>query len=71
VEHTLFTAGRGIIYNAVSVMVGFVILLFSSFMPIRFFGALIVLSIGTCLIGSLVLLPSMVILFRPKFLERK
>lgn len=71
VEHTLFTAGRGIIYNAVSVMVGFVILLFSSFMPIRFFGALIVLSIGTCLIGSLVLLPSMVILFRPKFLEKK
>jgi predicted RND superfamily exporter protein len=70
VEHTLFTAGRGIIYNAVSVMVGFVILLFSSFMPIRFFGALIVLSIGTCLIGSLVLLPSMVIMFRPKFLEK-
>ena len=71
VEHTLFTAGRGIIYNAVSVMVGFVVLLFSSFMPIRFFGALIVLSIGTCLIGSLVLLPSMVILIRPKFLEKK
>lgn len=71
VEHTLFTAGRGIIYNAVSVMVGFVVLLFSSFMPIRFFGALIVLSIGTCLIGSLVLLPSLCILIRPKFLEKK
>jgi len=71
VEHTLFTAGRGIIYNAVSVMVGFVVLLLSSFMPIRFFGALIVLSIGTCLIGSLVLLPSLCILIRPKFLEKK
>jgi uncharacterized protein len=70
VEHTLLTTGRGIIFNAVSVMVGFVILLLSSFVPIRFFGALIVLSIGACLMGSLILLPSICIVFRPKFLEK-
>lgn len=71
VEHTLFTAGRGIVYNAVSVMVGFIVLLMSSFLPIRFFGALIILSIGTCLIGSIILLPSICIIFRPKFLSKK
>jgi len=71
VEHTLFTTGRGIIYNAVSVMVGFVVLLLSSFLPIRFFGALIILSIGTCLIGSIILLPSICIIFKPKFLAKK
>ena len=71
VKHTLLTTGRGIIFNAVSVMVGFVILLMSSFLPIRYFGALIVLSIGVCLIGSIVLLPSICIVLRPKFLERK
>ncbi|HDT11679.1 MAG TPA: RND family transporter, partial [bacterium] len=65
VEHTLFTTGRGIIYNGVSVMAGFSILLLSSFVPIRFFGALIVLSIGACLIGSMILLPSICIVFRP------
>ncbi len=70
VEHTLLTTGRGIIFNGVSVMVGFVVLLMSSFVPIRFFGVLIVLSIGVCLIGSLVLLPSICIVFRPKFLEK-
>jgi len=69
VEHTLLTTGRGIIFNAISVMIGFVILLLSSFVPIRFFGVLIVLSIGACLIGSMVLLPSICIVFRPKFLE--
>lgn len=71
VEHTLSTTGRGIIFNALSVMVGFVVLLFSSFLPIRFFGALIFLSIAVCLIGSIVLLPSICIVFRPRFLERK
>lgn len=71
VRHTLQTTGRGIIFNAVSVMVGFVILLFSSFLPIRYFGTLIVLSIAVCLVGSIVLLPSICIIFRPKFLEKK
>lgn len=71
VEHTLFTAGRGIVYNAVSVMVGFVVLMLSSFLPIRFFGALIILSIGTCLIGSIILLPSICIIFKPAFLSKK
>lgn len=71
VEHTLFTAGRGIVYNAVSVMVGFIVLLFSAFLPIRFFGILIILSIGSCLIGSIILLPSICIIFKPKFLAKK
>ena len=71
VAHTLSTTGRGIIFNALSVMIGFVVLLFSSFLPIRYFGTLIVLSIGVCLIGSIVLLPSICIVLRPKFLEKK
>lgn len=71
VDHALSTTGRGIIFNALSVMVGFVVLLFSSFLPIRFFGTLIFLSIAVCLIGSIVLLPSICIVFRPAFLEKK
>lgn len=69
VQRTYRTVGRGIIFNALSVVVGFVVLLFSSFPPIRFFGFLIVLSISTCLVGALVLLPSVCIVFKPKFLE--
>jgi len=68
---TLSTAGRGIIFNAFSVIVGFLALSFSNFAPLRFFSALIVISISTCLISALLLVPSIVILTKPKFLEPK
>ena len=66
---TLTTAGRGIVFNALSVVVGFAVLLISNFLPVQFFGFLVVVSIGGCLIGALVVLPALVLLFRPGFLE--
>ncbi len=66
---TISTTGRGILFNAMSVIVGFVVLLFSSFTPIRFFGVLVVVSILGCLIGALVILPALVLNKRYKFLE--
>jgi hypothetical protein len=66
---TITTTGRGIIFNALSVMVGFVVLVISSFTPIRFFGMLVVVSIICCLIGALIILPAIVLRFRPAFLE--
>jgi predicted RND superfamily exporter protein len=68
---TLTTTGRGIIINALSVMIGFLVLTFSNFEPLRFFGGLVVLSIGSCLISALVLIPSIVVLIKPRFLESK
>ncbi|UCD61841.1 MAG: RND family transporter [Flavobacteriaceae bacterium] len=69
VRITLNTSGRGIIINALSVIVGFMPLILSNFTPLKYFGALIVISITTCLISSLFLVPAIVILTRPKFLE--
>jgi uncharacterized protein len=66
---TLSTTGRGILFNAMSVIVGFFVLIFSSFTPIRFFGVLVVVSIIGCLIGALVVLPALVLNERYKFLE--
>lgn len=66
---TITTTGRGIIFNALSVIVGFVVLIISSFTPIRFFGILVVVSIISCLVGALVILPALVLRFRFKFLE--
>ena len=68
---TLTTTGRGIVFNALSVIVGFSILVVSSFIPVQFFGLLVMISIGTCLLGALVLLPALVIWIRPRFLEPK
>jgi uncharacterized protein len=69
VVKTLTTTGRGITFNALSVIIGFCALPFSSFSPIRFFGFLVIISIFTCLVGALVIVPSLVLVARPKFLE--
>jgi hydrophobe/amphiphile efflux-3 (HAE3) family protein len=71
VKKTLSTTGRGIIFNAFSVIVGFSALMFSSFLPVQFFGFLVVVSIFACLIGALVLIPALCIVLKPKFLEPK
>ncbi len=68
---TLTTTGRGIIFNALSVIIGFSVLMISSFMPVRFFGFLVVVSILACLIGALVLIPALCLVIKPKFLEPK
>ena len=71
VKTTLTTTGRGIVFNALSVVIGFVVLLISAFFPVRFFGLLVVVSITACMVCALVLLPAVVVVFRPKFLEPK
>jgi predicted RND superfamily exporter protein len=71
VERTLTTTGRGIVFNALSVVIGFVVLLISAFFPVRFFGLLIGVSILASLAGALVVLPATAIVLRPRFLEPK
>ncbi len=71
VVRTLTTTGRGIIINALSVIIGFAVMLVSSFVPVRYFGFLVVVSISACLLGAIVLMPALVLLIKPKFLEPK
>ncbi len=68
VRKTLHGSGRGIIVNALSVMVGFSVMLFSNFMPIFFFGFLLTVSIASCLVAAIILLPVISILVKPRFL---
>jgi len=42
--------------------------MFSGFTSIRFFGYLVLISIGSCLIGSLVIIPAFLMKYRPGFL---
>nr|WP_321451289.1 MMPL family transporter [uncultured Carboxylicivirga sp.] len=58
IKTTLETTGRGIVFNAFSVIIGFSILMISNFGPLRFFGVLVVVSISSCLISALLLVPS-------------
>ncbi len=69
VQGMLQAAGRGLVFNALDVIVGFSVLLFSGFLPVRFFGIMMVTIIFVCLIASLLLVPSLCMVFRPKFLR--
>jgi predicted RND superfamily exporter protein len=66
---TLTTTGRGISFNALSVILGFCALPFSVFLPIRVFGFLVMVSIFSCLVGALIIIPALVLIFKPAFLE--
>jgi len=63
--------GRSIIINAASVMAGFSVLILSGFTSIRFFGYLVLISIGSCLIGAILIIPAFIIVFKPGFVGKK
>jgi len=65
------TIGRSIIINAISVMAGFSVLMLSGFTSIRFFGYLVFISIGACLIGAMLIIPAFLLVFKPKFIEKE
>jgi predicted RND superfamily exporter protein len=50
------TVGKPILYNAVSVAFGFLVLMISGFLPVRFIGFLVALAMFVCAIGALTLL---------------
>lgn len=69
VQRTIETTGRGIFFNAMSVIIGFLVLFLSSFPPIRFFGFLVIISIGACLSGAFLVIPGILMTLKPRFVE--
>jgi hydrophobe/amphiphile efflux-3 (HAE3) family protein len=63
----LATVGRGIVFNGLAVVVGFSILGLSNFLPVRFFGFLVVVSISACLLAAMLLMPALVVWLDPRF----
>lgn len=66
ISRTMLSSGKSILFNGISVITGFIVLMFSGFLPIYFFGFLIVVSISTCLIGALTIVPIILYLTKPK-----
>jgi hypothetical protein len=70
-RNTLAGAGKAIIVNALSVAGGFLVLLFSKFNPLNYFGLLIAITMIASSTASLTLLPILLEMFKPKFISRK
>ena len=65
---TMSTAGKAIIFDMISNILGFSVLLFSGFTPIQNFGWLVSLTMITSGFGSLILLPPLITALRPRFI---
>ncbi|MFP4021974.1 MAG: efflux RND transporter permease subunit, partial [Halanaerobium sp.] len=70
-QKTLTTTGKAIIFNAISVAAGFLVLLFSNFYPLIYLGFLIAVTMFTSSIASLTVLPLLLNMFKPKFIRKE
>ena len=57
--------GRAVFYNAITIISGFSILIFSNFIPTIYFGILTALAMLIALLAGLTLLPKLLLLWRP------
>ena len=69
-QATIQTTGRGITYNALTVALGFFILVFASFKGIRTFGWQIALTMGVSALSAISVIPAILVQWQPKFLSR-
>ncbi len=70
-KNTLGTTGVAIVINALTVGVGFLVLLLAGGQHIRRFGGLTALTLFICAVFTLFVLPSLTLVLRPKFLREK
>lgn len=68
---TLTTTGRAIAFNAICVVAGFGVLIFSSMPPMKHLSILFSVLTLACMVATLLVVPAICILWKPKFLDPK
>jgi len=69
IRATLGTAGRAILFNAVVVIAGFLVLMISNFPPSHWLSALVSVNMVSSFLGAVTLLPACMIVFKPGFAD--
>jgi hypothetical protein len=70
-KRTLTSTGKAVIFNAISVAAGFLVLVFSNFYPLVYLGLLIAVTMFTSSIGALTILPVLLNIFEPEFIKKE
>ncbi|GHV43890.1 hypothetical protein AGMMS49546_26830 [Spirochaetia bacterium] len=68
-RRTFASSGKAIMINAVSVGTGFAVLILSRFVMLEHLGLLIALTMATSAFVSLTVIPVLLLIFKPKFIE--
>ena len=71
VRKTVVEAGVPIVINALTVGLGFAVMLFSAFISVRYMGLLITLAMFTSCFGAISILPVIFLVFKPSYLKEK
>jgi hydrophobe/amphiphile efflux-3 (HAE3) family protein len=71
VQRTIGTTGRAILFNAIVVTAGFLVLMVSNFPPSRYLSALMSVNMMACFLGAMTLIPACLLLLRPGFVEAR
>lgn len=69
IRATLGTAGRAILFNAVVVIAGFLVLMISNFPPSHWLSALVSVNMVSSFLGAVTVLPACMIVFKPGFAD--
>ncbi len=69
VRVTVITTCRANIFNALAVIAGFLVVFTSSFLVVRYYAFLVVASMGSCILCTVLLMPAICLVFKPRFLE--
>jgi hypothetical protein len=70
ITNTLKVTGRPIIINVITIMLGFLVLIFASMMPLINFGILIAITMFFSGMGSITILPSIIKLFNLRLVKK-
>jgi hypothetical protein len=70
-ERTMRTSGRGIAYNALTIALGFAVLLLSGFAGTSTFGWLISAAMALSALCALTVIPALLSVWHPRFLRKK
>jgi len=69
--NTTMSSGKAILLNALSVAMGFLVLLFSEFVPNMMMGLLMAGTMAFSSLGAMTLLPAIILITKPKFFNKK
>lgn len=69
IKETMTGTGKAVAFNAICVVAGFGAMIFSSMPPMRHLAILFGVLTMTCMVGTLVVIPALCVVWRPKFLE--
>ncbi|MBQ7158601.1 MAG: MMPL family transporter [Treponema sp.] len=70
-RRTFRTSGKGIVTNALAVGLGFMVLVFSKFIILRYIGILVAVVMFTSSMLSMTIIPGLLNVFDPKFMWSK